>query len=336
MIPTKEQIEEIACLEQRSLAWHRARLGCVTGSCTHFVMKKNDTEKALEKALAAGPQFTESKTEFNARLRSLSGEEKEKAQKLGQKRETYEEFEARISKLKNDFLADPFSDTTMGYLYQLARERNLREAFRDDDELFNQYLLRTSFSSSAIRWGEDSESTAREQYEKLTGNEVVEVGFHRHPTTDWFGDSPDGLVVDSESGKPIGAIEIKCPKSETWMRYRHEFRKAERLYNKYVKAYMETHPEINSDAFRDDLLPVEQRLSSLNLETLKRVKNEYYWQCQSHCECNDVEWCDFVFYDVMMKNGLVVIRIYRNQDDIELMLKRIKLASDYIDNEILA
>jgi hypothetical protein len=38
----------------------------------------------------------------------------------------------------------------------------------------------------------------------------------------------------------------------------------------------------------------------------------------------------------MMKNGLVVIRIYRNQDDIELMLKRIKLASGYIDNEILA
>jgi hypothetical protein len=337
MIPTKEKIEEIACLEQRSHDWFRARLGCVTGSCAYSVTKQSDAEKAYRKAIEVGPATIETKTDFNKRLKLIKDPGLyANAVAEGQLKESNEEFDLRIAQLQLKAEEAPFPDTTVGYLYQLAAERNLRDVFVQDEELFNQYLMRTTFSSNAIRWGEETENMARLQYSRKTGNEVAEVGFHRHSKVDWFGDSPDGLVVDKESGLPIGAIEIKCPKSDTWIRYRHEFRKAERLYNKFVEQYMTIHPEVDSDAFTEDMLPCEQRLDTLNAETLKRIKPEYYWQCQSHCECNEVDWCDFIFYDQMQKGEMVIIRIYRNQEDIDYLLSRIERANDFIENDILA
>lgn len=337
MIPTKEQRDEIACLEQRSHNWFRARLGCVTGSCAYSVTKQSEAEKAYCKAIDAGPATIETKTDFNKRIKLIKDPELyAKAVAEGQLKESKEEFELRIAQLRLKAEETPFPDTTVSYLYQLASERNLDDIFVHIDRMFDQYLMRVSFSSNQIRWGEDLEGTARARYKEVTGNEVVEVGFIRHLATDWFGDSPDGLVVDKESGLPIGAIEIKCPKSETWMRYRHEFNKAKRLHNKFVEQYMTMHPEVDSDAFLDSMLPYEQQLDTLNAETLKRIKPEYYWQCQSHCECNEVDWCDFIFYDQMQKGEMVIIRIYRNQSDIDYLLSRIERANDFIENDILA
>lgn len=338
MIPTREQIEEIACLEQRSLDWFRARLGCVTGSCVYLVVKPSEELRAFLKAQEAGPIQKESKSDFNKRIKELkkvSVEDYEIELKKGPIVESQEEYEKRLEQLLLRAKQNPFSDTTISYLDKLASQRNLRDVFVKDDGLFEQYILRTSFSSSAIRWGEETEEMARIQYSRKTGNEVAEIGFYRHSAVDWYGDSPDGLVVDNKTGAPVGSIEIKCPKSETWIRYRCEFRKAQRLHNEYVKAYMEAHPEIDSDAFVDDMLPEEQRLDTINLNTLKRIKPDYYWQCQSHCACNNVDWCDFIFYDQMQKGEMVIIRIHRNQEDIDFMLSRIEMANDYIENVIL-
>lgn len=339
MIPTKEQRDEIACLEQRSHDWFRARLGCVTGSCASIVTKPSEAEKALIKAINIGPLETEGKRDFNTRINPLKKTDMDaynKALAAGPKRETKEEFESRIAKLQEAANASPFSEGALSYMYELASERNLRDVFVKDEELFNQYLMRTSVSSNAIRWGEETEAMARLQYSRLTGNEVVEIGFYRHPTVDWYGDSPDGLVVNKESGLPVGAIEIKCPKSQTWIEYHHKFRQNEKTYNMYVEEYMSAHPEIDSDAFREDFLPLEKRLSFMNADTLKSLKMEYYWQCQSHCECHNVNWCDFIVYDQMQKGEIIIVRIYRNQADIDRLLSRIKIANDYIENEILA
>jgi putative phage-type endonuclease len=66
-----------------------------------------------------------------------------------------------------------------------------------------------SFSNSAMQWGTDTEPQARAMYELVTGNAVVETGFHRHPSIPDSGASPDGLVA----GK--GLVEIKCPNTAT-------------------------------------------------------------------------------------------------------------------------
>jgi len=64
------------------------------------------------------------------------------------------------------------------------------------------------FENNAMKWGTASEPFARSAYEAETGNIVQEVGFIKHPTLDWSGASPDGLVND-------GLLEIKCPTTTT-------------------------------------------------------------------------------------------------------------------------
>lgn len=66
-----------------------------------------------------------------------------------------------------------------------------------------------SFTSQAMQWGIDTEPQARAAYEFLRDAMVETTGFHKHPSIDGFGASPDGLVGDD------GLIEIKCPNSTT-------------------------------------------------------------------------------------------------------------------------
>lgn len=65
------------------------------------------------------------------------------------------------------------------------------------------------FVSDEMQWGTDQEPHARMAYEAATGAMVDQVGFLRHPTVEWCGGSPDGLI-----GKD-GGIEIKCPTTQT-------------------------------------------------------------------------------------------------------------------------
>jgi putative phage-type endonuclease len=69
--------------------------------------------------------------------------------------------------------------------------------------------IESSFTNAAMQWGTDNEPIARSEYEVRTGVFVDQVGFIKHPTIEWSGASPDGLVGDS------GLIEIKCPNTAT-------------------------------------------------------------------------------------------------------------------------
>lgn len=85
------------------------------------------------------------------------------------------------------------------YLYQLVLERMTGR--REE-----------TFSSAAMQWGTETEPEARMAYELIADCDVEEVGMIHHPTIEWFGASPDGLVGDN------GLIEIKCPNSATHLR----------------------------------------------------------------------------------------------------------------------
>lgn len=63
-----------------------------------------------------------------------------------------------------------------------------------------------SVDSYAMAWGRDAEPFARSAFEAETGLIVMESGFVRHPTIEWVGCSPDGLI-----GAASG-YESKCPK----------------------------------------------------------------------------------------------------------------------------
>ena len=60
-----------------------------------------------------------------------------------------------------------------------------------------------------VQWGVDNEPNAcATALHHLPDIKVWEVGFEQHPTHDWFGSSPDGVV--HWPGRGYGALEIKC------------------------------------------------------------------------------------------------------------------------------
>lgn len=112
-------------------------------------------------------------------------------------------FTARLGCVTASRTADVMAKTKSGYsasranyMAQLITER-LTETKAD------------SFSSSAMQWGTETEPQARAAYELMTGEDVIEDGFVKHPTIEGFGASPDGLVGSD------GLVEIKCPNSAT-------------------------------------------------------------------------------------------------------------------------
>lgn len=88
-----------------------------------------------------------------------------------------------------------------GYIIQLVTER-----------LTGQ--VQDSFTNSAMAWGTEQEPVARAVYQSTLAGDlfVEETGFVKHPTIEWLGASPDGLVGD-------GLVEIKCPNSTTHVEY---------------------------------------------------------------------------------------------------------------------
>jgi hypothetical protein len=64
-----------------------------------------------------------------------------------------------------------------------------------------------------MRYGLEREPDARARYEMDTGSIVTLCGFVQHPSIDWCGCSPDGLV-DAD-----GLIETKVPETTTMLDY---------------------------------------------------------------------------------------------------------------------
>jgi len=71
----------------------------------------------------------------------------------------------------------------------------------------------SSFTSPAMAWGTETEPLARMAYEAFKGLFVDQVAFCNHPTIEWFGCSPDGLIGSE------GNLEIKCPNTANHIDY---------------------------------------------------------------------------------------------------------------------
>jgi hypothetical protein len=131
---------------------------------------------------------------------------------------------ARLGKFTSSRLSDllvsgrkkeeMFGQTAMSYIYEVAAERNISQAYRKGEGL-EALIDRMNVTSKSMKWGTEMESWAREVYEDETGLNVEEPGFIEY--NDYFGDSPDGIVRDSESS--TGTIEIKCPSPAAHLTY---------------------------------------------------------------------------------------------------------------------
>lgn len=184
-----------------------------------------------------------------------------------------------------------FSQTAIGYLYSVASERMLSDSVVENDEIFQEYLNQKQYVNRAMQFGIDNEENARLTYELQTGFLVDELPSVAHETIEHYAASPDGCVKDEDI-----VIEIKCPKPETFARYKACVKDA---------------------------------------ETLKDTEPNYYWQVMAEMDCTGTKACDFICYCPFMTEPLHVVRINRNDEDIAKLHERISLAEQYINDNIL-
>lgn len=100
---------------------------------------------------------------------------------------------------------DDFNKTQMAIIYRVAAERMTGQP------------MGGGFVSQAMQHGMDFEDEARVSYMLETGYNVHEVGFVE--LDEWTGCSPDGLIDDPQGEAWNGGLEIKCPNSDTHLRY---------------------------------------------------------------------------------------------------------------------
>ena len=95
------------------------------------------------------------------------------------------------------------------------------------------------YVSKAMKEGVELESSAIAEYEMRQGVMVESIGFVFHPTIQWYGSSPDGLL-----GSDI-VIEAKCPTQATHLRYLREYVDAKEKGLEYIpdeyKAQVKAH-----------------------------------------------------------------------------------------------
>ena len=113
------------------------------------------------------------------------------------KKFTASDFEALMPSSRQSIF--DFNKTQMAIIYRVAAERMTGLSVSD------------GYVSKAMQHGIETEDEARVSFMLETGLDVQEVGFVEY--NEWVGCSPDGLVGDD------AGLEIKCPNSDTHLRY---------------------------------------------------------------------------------------------------------------------
>lgn len=155
----------------------------------------------------------------------------------------------------NDAVAAKTTAAYQNYLWQLVAERLTGQ---QEDSYTNADMLR----------GTEKEPIARAAYEAHTGNFVTQTGFWLHPTIQWLGASPDGLVGDD------GLIEIKCPRTSTHLRYRKENKPPTQYKRQMMVQLMCTGRKWVDFVSFDDRLPTDRQLFIVRFEPKQEELDE--------------------------------------------------------------
>lgn len=122
---------------------------------------------------------------------------------------THEWFELRTGRVTASRIVD-----VMDFLKK-GGEGAARKSYKAQviAEILTGQAVLDGYLSPAMMHGNDYEDIARTAYEFKTGASVDLAGFALHPDIERAGASPDGLVGED------GGLELKCPKTETHLRY---------------------------------------------------------------------------------------------------------------------
>ena len=215
---------------------------------------------------------------FRSRVGNITGSKVSEIMKSGRKKE------------------ELWSDTAKFYLYQIAGERLFNPDFLNDDDVFQDYIDQTSFTTKAMQWGSDQEEAAKSLWMTMNfpEGEIVDLSSCQHDTIPHFAASPDGAIY-GRNGEDIRIIEVKCPNINTYMKYR----------------------SLIHDA-----------------SSLKETEPKYYWQMMAEMSCTGAKSGIFITYCPWLSKPIHWAEIERVAEDIRLMEERVILANQFIDEII--
>lgn len=156
----------------------------------------------------------------------------------------------------NDVCAAETTAAYQNYFWQLVAER-----------LTGQQ--EESYTSADMLRGTEKEPIARAAYEAHTGRFVTQTGLWLHPTIEWFGASPDGLLDDGE-----GLIEIKCPRTSTHLRYRADGKPPTTYKRQMMAQLLCTGRKYVDFVSFDDRLPENRQLFIVRFEPKQAEMDE--------------------------------------------------------------
>lgn len=138
---------------------------------------------------------------------------------------SYEWLQLRLGKITSTRLKKVLSKDNLSVIDELIAEEET--GFGDDD----------TFVSEEMQRGIDMEPLAIKEYEHQTGISVDRIGFIQSSDIPMLCQSPDGYV-----GK-TGAIEVKCPKTKTHIKYIRQG-KVPNEYKEQVWTYFLVNPDL--------------------------------------------------------------------------------------------
>ena len=224
----------------------------------------------------------------------------------GIEQRSLEWFRSRVGNITGSKVADImksgrkkdelWSDTAKSYLYQIAGERLFNPVFLNNDDVFQDYIDQTSFTTKAMQWGSEQEDAAKSLYMTMNfpEGEIVELSSCQHDTIPHFAASPDGAIYGRDK-EDIRIIEVKCPNINTYMKYR----------------------SLIHDA-----------------ASLKETEPKYYWQMMAEMSCTGAKSGIFITYCSWLSKPIHWAEIERVGEDIRLMEERVILANQFIDEII--
>lgn len=137
----------------------------------------------------------------------------------------------RLGKITSTRLKKVMSKDNLSVIDELIAEQET--GYSDDD----------GFVSEEMQRGIDLEPIAIHEYESITGNTVTRVGFIQSEEIPMLCQSPDGCVEGAVEGVFEGAVEVKCPKTKTHVKY-IRMGKIPNEYKDQVMTYFLVNPDL--------------------------------------------------------------------------------------------
>ena len=144
---------------------------------------------------------------------------------------SHEWHQLRLGKITGSRLKKMMAKDNLALIDELIAEEQV--GIPDDDE----------FMSDEMQRGIDMEPLAIQEYSNITGHEVEHPCLIQSEDWDILCQSPDGCIKGAFEGGFEGAVEIKCPKTKTHIKY-IRMGKIPNEYKEQVWSYFLVNPDL--------------------------------------------------------------------------------------------